>query len=117
MCAYWIINGFLVEIGGLEWMGVVHGGIIVDTLLRVLDHSSLPLRIHMDGMGSFLVYVGWNVKWNRDMSYNSAFINTTLLKTIRSSKLSCYPMILTENIKFIRLVFTSMSNRKILIFL
>jgi hypothetical protein len=43
-----------VEIGGLEWMGVVHGGIIVDILLRVLDHSSLPLIIHMGGMGFFL---------------------------------------------------------------
>ncbi len=38
------------EIGGLEWMGLVHGGIIVDTLPRVLDHSSLPLRIHLGGM-------------------------------------------------------------------
>jgi len=107
MCAYWIINGFLVEIGGLEWMGVVHGGIIVDTLLQVLDYSTLPLRIHMGEMGSFLVNVGWNVEWNKDRFYSSAFINTTLLKTIRSSKLSCYPMILTKNIKIIRLVFTS----------
>jgi hypothetical protein len=38
-----IISGFqsvfIVEIGGLEWMGVVHSGIIMDTLPRVLDHS------------------------------------------------------------------------------
>jgi hypothetical protein len=88
-------------------MGVAHGGIIVDTLLWVLDHSSLPLRIHMGGMGSFLVNVGWNVKWNKDKLYNSAFTNTTLLKTIRSSELSCYPTILTINIKIIRLVFIS----------
>jgi len=60
-----------VGIGGLEWMGVVHGEIIVDTLLLVLDHSSLPLRIHMGGMGSFPVNVGWNVKWNKDKLYNS----------------------------------------------
>jgi hypothetical protein len=30
---------FLMEIGGLEWMGVVHGGIIVDTLPQVPNHS------------------------------------------------------------------------------
>jgi hypothetical protein len=40
------------EIGGLEWMGVVHDGIIEDTLPRVLHHSSLPLRIHLGGMSS-----------------------------------------------------------------
>jgi hypothetical protein len=38
-----IISGFhsefLVEIGGLEWMGVVHGGIIMDTLPQVLHDS------------------------------------------------------------------------------
>ncbi len=39
----WIHSEFLVEIGGLEWMGVVHGGIIVDTLPRVPNHSSIPL--------------------------------------------------------------------------
>jgi len=27
------------EIDGLEWMGMVHGGIIVDALPRVLDQS------------------------------------------------------------------------------
>jgi hypothetical protein len=32
-------SGFLVEIGGLEWIGVVHSGIIMDTLPRVPDHS------------------------------------------------------------------------------
>jgi hypothetical protein len=34
------------EIGGLEWMGMVHGGIIIDTLPQIPDHSWLPLRIH-----------------------------------------------------------------------
>jgi len=36
-------SGFSVEIGGLEWVGVVHGGIIMDTFPWVLDHSWLPL--------------------------------------------------------------------------
>jgi hypothetical protein len=31
-------NGFSMEIGGLEWMGVVHGEIIVNTLPQVLNH-------------------------------------------------------------------------------
>jgi hypothetical protein len=30
---------FLVEIGGPKWMGVVHGGIVVDTLPWVPNHS------------------------------------------------------------------------------
>jgi hypothetical protein len=32
-------SGFLVKIGGLEWMGMVHGGIIMDTLPQVLHDS------------------------------------------------------------------------------
>jgi hypothetical protein len=35
----WIHSGFSMEIGGLEWMGAVHGGIIVDTLPHVPYHS------------------------------------------------------------------------------
>jgi hypothetical protein len=31
-------SGFSMEIGGLEWMGVVHGGIVVNTLPQVPDH-------------------------------------------------------------------------------
>jgi hypothetical protein len=40
------------EVGGLEWMGVVHGGIIVDSLPWVPEHLSLPLRIYLGGMSS-----------------------------------------------------------------
>jgi hypothetical protein len=43
-------------------MGVVHGGIIVDTLPLVLDHSWFPLRIHMGGIGFSHSMLGgmWN---------------------------------------------------------
>jgi hypothetical protein len=30
MHTQWIISGFSMETGGLEWMGVVHGGIAMD---------------------------------------------------------------------------------------
>ncbi len=32
-------SGFVVETSGFQWMGVVHCGIIVDTLPYILDHS------------------------------------------------------------------------------
>jgi hypothetical protein len=37
---------------------MVHGGIIVDALPRVLDQSWFPLGIHMGGMGSFQWMLG-----------------------------------------------------------
>jgi hypothetical protein len=52
-------------------MGVAHGGIIVDTLPLILNHSLLPLKIHMGGIVSFPFNVGWNDKWNRDMFCSS----------------------------------------------
>jgi hypothetical protein len=35
----WIHSEFLVKNDGLEWMVVVHGGIIVDALPHGLNHS------------------------------------------------------------------------------
>jgi len=41
-----------VEIGGLQLMGMVHGGNKMDTLPHILNHSRFPLRIHVGGMSS-----------------------------------------------------------------
>jgi hypothetical protein len=51
-----------VEIGGVQWMGVLHGGIVGDTLSRILDHSLFLVRMHVGGNGSFPISVVWNVK-------------------------------------------------------
>lgn len=40
------------EISGLQWMGMVHGGIKVDTLPHIPNHSRFPLKIHVGGMSS-----------------------------------------------------------------
>jgi hypothetical protein len=72
-------------------MGVVHGGIIMDTLPRVLDHSSLPLTIHLGGTGSFPLNVGWNVEWNRDRFYSGVLAWYTLpMFALSSSNSLCH---------------------------
>jgi hypothetical protein len=60
------------ETSGLQWMKVVHGGIIMDTLPCVTDHSWLPLRMHMGGNGYFPLNVGCNVEWIKIMFSSNA---------------------------------------------
>jgi hypothetical protein len=54
-------------------MGIGNGGMIVDTLPHILDHSWFPQRIHLVGNGYFSFNVEGNVEWTRDKLYSSAF--------------------------------------------
>ncbi len=88
-------------------MGMVHVGIIMDTLPWVLNHSSLPLKIHMGGMGSFLFNVGWNIEWNKvrfhsndsehqELLPHKLVYNTMHTSTTQMHNLSFKPNVLKE---------------------